>query len=207
MQPQLRQMPPRCSRSTQRRLQPELRGADRRDVAARAAADDDRGRSSGPLAHSPARVGPPTATSRLSDRGGLVNAAGWWGALRRRAASRPLRAAPADRAGSPAPRGNRDAAVSRAVAALDALGHHGLVQLSRQGDDRGDDGVVARILAEVADERAVDLEHVERQPLQVRQRRVAGAEIVDRQPHAQAPQLVDAGCGLPRRRAPCRRSR
>ena len=41
MQPQLRQMPPRCSRSTHGGLHAELGGADRGDIAARPAADDD----------------------------------------------------------------------------------------------------------------------------------------------------------------------
>ena len=41
MQPQLRQIPPRCSRSTSAGLQTELGSADRRDIAATTAADDD----------------------------------------------------------------------------------------------------------------------------------------------------------------------
>ena len=45
--------------------------------------------------------------------------------------------------------------------ALHALGDDGLVQLAGQGDDRGHDRLVAGILAQIADEGAVDLDHVE----------------------------------------------
>ena len=73
------------------------------------------------------------------------------------------------------------------VDGLDPLGHH--VERQRPGhrDDRLGDRGVARLRAEPVDERAVDLEHVERQAGQVAERRVAGAEVVEHQPNARAP--------------------
>jgi hypothetical protein len=51
-----------------------------------------------------------------------------------------------------------------------------------QADDRLGDGGVVGVGQDVLDELAVDLQLVQRQPLQVRQRRVADAEVVERQP-------------------------
>ena len=51
------------------------------------------------------------------------------------------------------------------------------------------------------DERLVDLQDVEREALQVAERRVAGAEIVDRQPHAQRLERLQRGRA--RRRCRC----
>ena len=45
------------------------------------------------------------------------------------------------------------------------------------------------------DEAAVDLDLLHRQPLQVGQRRVAGAEVVDREPHPELAQVVQHGDG------------
>ena len=47
-----------------------------------------------------------------------------------------------------------------------------------------------RVGLEVGDERDVDLERVDREVLQVRERRVAGAEVVDRDREAFVAQLV-----------------
>src|SRR4029450_7161039 len=73
--------------------------------------------------------------------------------------------------------------------ALDALGHD--LQAQRAGDlhDGGGDRrvLVLRALVPRAaprDERAVDLDDVEREALEARQRRVAGAEVVDEDLHA-----------------------
>src|SRR6201987_244382 len=56
-------------------------------------------------------------------------------------------------------------------------------QLQAEGlsepDDGANDGQVAGVGAQVANESGVDLEHVDREGLQVRQNRVAGAEVVD----------------------------
>ena len=61
----------------------------------------------------------------------------------------------------------------------------------RHRNDRRDDRLVVGIDADVAHERAVDLDRVHRQLLEVRQRRVPGAEIVDRQAHAELAQAVE----------------
>src|ERR1700757_2231260 len=57
-------------------------------------------------------------------------------------------------------------------------------QLQAEGlsepDDGANDGQVAGVGAQVADEAGVDLEHVDWEGLQVRQHRIAGAEVVDR---------------------------
>jgi len=44
----------------------------------------------------------------------------------------------------------------------------------------------ASVAAPVADEAAVDLDRIDREAAQVSQRRIAGAKIVDCQPHARA---------------------
>ena len=51
--------------------------------------------------------------------------------------------------------------------------------------DRPRDDVVVLVAAEAVDELAGDLEHVDREPAQVGQRRVPGAEVVDRDPDAE----------------------
>jgi len=55
------------------------------------------------------------------------------------------------------------------------------------------DGPVVGLLVEVLDEAAVDLERLDGQPLQVAQRRVPGAEVVDGQMHAQLPEGAQDG--------------
>nr|WP_056395588.1 hypothetical protein [Massilia sp. Root418] len=69
------------------------------------------------------------------------------------------------------------------LAVLHALGHHGELEVLRQRDHRADDG--AALARQRLQEAAVDLELVDGEGLQIGQRRVAGAEIVDRQAHAQ----------------------
>ncbi len=68
---------------------------------------------------------------------------------------------------------------------LDALGHHRLAQAVRQPDGRGDDGRRTRVADHPGHERPVELELVERQLVQVGQRRVAGAVVVHRDAHAE----------------------
>ena len=63
-------------------------------------------------------------------------------------------------------------------------------EAARKADDRLGDRRVARIGLEVGDERDVDLQRVDREMLQVRQRRIAGAEVVDRDGEAFVAQLV-----------------
>ena len=64
-------------------------------------------------------------------------------------------------------------------------------EAAREADDRLGDGRVLRVGLEVGDERDVDLQRVDREMLQVRQRRVAGAEVVDRDREALVAQLVE----------------
>ena len=114
-----------------------------------------------------------------------------------------LRAAHRSRASSSAAGSGRDrwkpwaksqpSAVRRRELAgrLHALGHDPHPERLGHADDRlHDRGVALAVLAEVGDERAVDLERVDRVAAQVGQRRVAGAEVVEHQPHAEPPQRL-----------------
>jgi len=86
--------------------------------------------------------------------------------------------------------------------ALHALGHHRAVERLRQPDDALHDGEVVAVLVHVADEGLVDLQLAGRQALQVQQRGVAGAEVVEREFHPQfaagGHQRADAGDVLQR---------
>src|SRR5207237_10524651 len=62
---------------------------------------------------------------------------------------------------------------------LHALGDDVDPQPPSHGEDPGDDGGVVIVGAEAVDEASVDLEHVDGEPLEVAERRVAGAEVVD----------------------------
>jgi hypothetical protein len=68
---------------------------------------------------------------------------------------------------------------------LDALGHGGHAEAVAELHDGPGQGGVVGLLAEPLDEGAVDLQRVDREPPKVGQRRVAGAEVVDRQRHAE----------------------
>ena len=68
---------------------------------------------------------------------------------------------------------------------LDAFGHHAQVQLVAERDDRLHDHGVVGIGGQIDDERTVDLELVDRKALQVAEARIAGAEIIDRDLHAE----------------------
>ena len=63
-------------------------------------------------------------------------------------------------------------------------------------DDRPHHRLVVRVAADVAHERAVDLDPLHRQPLEVAQRAVAGAEVVQRQADAARGQAAQGvgGC-------------
>ena len=56
--------------------------------------------------------------------------------------------------------------------------------------DRLHDRDVGRRGIEVIDERLVEFQHVDRELLEVRERRVAGTEVVDRDSHSERAQLV-----------------
>src|SRR5688572_4736581 len=71
------------------------------------------------------------------------------------------------------------------VERLDAFGGRIHAERLREAVDRGNDRTVAAAgLSGPADEALVDLDLVERGLLQIAERRIAGAEIVERQPDA-----------------------
>ena len=76
---------------------------------------------------------------------------------------------------------------------LDALGGDLEAERVGHGHDRGDERGVVGVGAEPVDERSVDLHGVDREPLEVAERRVAGAEVVDRQVDAER---LEVGEGL-----------
>ncbi len=77
-------------------------------------------------------------------------------------------------------------------AVLDALGDHPQTERVRQVDDRFDDRFVGLRAAEAGDEAAVDLHRGDGQATQVGQRRVAGAEVVESDLHAESAQRRQA---------------
>ena len=89
---------------------------------------------------------------------------------------------------------------SRCRSCSSAFGHRDDSQVVRERHDRAGDGF-GTVVGEVADEAPVDLEGVQRQLVQVGQRRVAGAEVVDADVNAE---LGRAG-GVGRRRCAGRR--
>ena len=64
---------------------------------------------------------------------------------------------------------------------LDPLGDHAQAEVVGEIDGRAHDHQIVVVVGHLEHERLVDLELVQRQALQVRERRVAGAEVVDRQ--------------------------
>src|ERR1019366_2131899 len=83
---------------------------------------------------------------------------------------------------------------------LDALGDDADGELARGGRDRDQDRAVAMgvLAVERADEGSIELDHVDRELTEVSQRRVAGAEVVEGDAHAQRAQLRKAGRGADR---------
>src|SRR5690606_13367914 len=73
---------------------------------------------------------------------------------------------------------------------LHALGDDAQTHGVRQPDDGVDDGRVVGIDHHVAHEALVDLERVDGQPLEVGQRRIARAEVVDRHAYAHRADLT-----------------
>ena len=82
---------------------------------------------------------------------------------------------------------------ARLLARLDALGDDGDVHRARHRDDRAQDVAVALVLGDAVDELAVDLDRLDREALDVVERRVAGAEVVEHQPHAEALEVLQHG--------------
>jgi hypothetical protein len=83
------------------------------------------------------------------------------------------------------------AQVARLRFGLDAFGHQVQAQAARDRDDRQDHRIVALLVVDLLHEGLVDLDRVDREAVQVGQRRIAGAEVVDRHRHAQLAQFVE----------------
>src|SRR3569832_1685305 len=79
---------------------------------------------------------------------------------------------------------------------LHALCYHLHLEAMGHEDDGARKHGIAGIGGEIVDERTVDLEHLHGEALQIAQARIAGAEVVHRELHAQCPQPAD---GLHRR--------
>ena len=60
-----------------------------------------------------------------------------------------------------------------------------------EGDDRVHDEAAVGVAVEVGDEHPVDLHDVDREPLEIAERRVAGSEVVEREHHAELLELVE----------------
>ena len=85
------------------------------------------------------------------------------------------------------------------VLVLDPLGDDAQVEREAERDDRAHERVVVGVrVADPVDERAVDLERVDREVAQVGERREAGAEVVEREVRCRAPS-ARAGARRPRR--------
>ena len=85
------------------------------------------------------------------------------------------------------------------VGRFDALGDDDHPERVRHRGDALHDRRGALVAAQAQDERPVDLEHVDREAVQVRERRVAGAEVVERERDAELVQRLqqrDRGLGL-----------
>jgi hypothetical protein len=82
--------------------------------------------------------------------------------------------------------------------ALDAFGDDGEAEVVAEVDRRADDHGVVLVAFHLHHERLVDLEHVDREPFQVAERRVAAAEIVDRERDAQLAEPVEHRAGAQR---------
>src|SRR6185437_10032392 len=67
---------------------------------------------------------------------------------------------------------------------LDSLGDDAQAHAVPQADGRSDDGRLIAAEARMRDERAIDLQLIDRQTAQLRERRMPGTEIVDRETHA-----------------------
>src|SRR4029079_10056411 len=78
-------------------------------------------------------------------------------------------------------------------AGLDALGDRAQAEAARDVDDRRDDRGVLVLGPEAVDEGAVDLDRVDRDALQARERRVAGAEVVEQDADAAGAKLLSRG--------------
>ena len=71
----------------------------------------------------------------------------------------------------------------------------------RERDEVGGDRGVAGVVLDALHERAVHLDHVDREAAQLAERREAGAEVVDRDAHSQLVEVLQLGAGAVARRA------
>ena len=85
---------------------------------------------------------------------------------------------------------------SQLAIGVDALGDDLQVERPPELDHHLQEHEVGALVFEHGDERPVDLELVDREPLQVRERAVAGPEVVERDAHAERLQLVEQRDGL-----------
>ena len=74
---------------------------------------------------------------------------------------------------------------------FDAFGDNFEFQVVGHGDHRGGDFHVVLVVRDFVDEAAIDLDDVDREFLQIAQRRVPGAEVIHGQGQAQALELVE----------------
>ena len=77
------------------------------------------------------------------------------------------------------------------LSGLNAFGRHAQFQGLSKGNDAANDGGVLAVSAEFGHERAVDLDHVDRETIQVRQRRVACPKTIDSQWDPEIRQLAE----------------
>ena len=85
------------------------------------------------------------------------------------------------------------ASASRLLGVLDAFGDGFEVERFGELHDRVDEPVALVVADDVVDEPLVDLEDVDRELGERGERRVAGAEVVDGDPHAGAAEFVEGG--------------
>ncbi len=81
---------------------------------------------------------------------------------------------------------------------LDALSRDLQPETMPHRRDRAHDGRVVRVVRQVAHERLIDLQAVQREALQVAEAGVAGAQIIDRQAYAQLTNAAEDANGLVR---------
>jgi hypothetical protein len=84
----------------------------------------------------------------------------------------------------------------RLLPGLDALGDHLQPEAPGQGQDGPGDGNILRVAGQILDEATVDLQGIDGQALQVAERGIAGAEVIDRHPDAELAEFAE---GLHRR--------
>ena len=140
-----------------------------------------RGRATTPTSSGRSSRRPATASARPATRPATPPTSSRTGSSRGRPAAPAWRSDSPARCGSPA---SRRASACAASSTPSATAMH--AERVGELDDRGDDRAVVAALDDAVDEGLVDLDHVDRQQvLEVRERGVADAEVVDRELHAE----------------------